>query len=82
MNLYLIYDKEYNLTKGGWKMSDFIPKQYKSEAITIRIDYDKLSRIDHAAAVFKLSRSKFINQCIDYALEHMLFQNDPQVGVH
>lgn len=52
-------------------MSDFIPKQYKSEPITIRIDYDKLSRIDHAATVFRLSRSKFINQCIDYALEHM-----------
>lgn len=52
-------------------MSDFVPKQYKSEPITIRVAFDKLSQIDRAAAIFKLSRSKFINECIDYALENM-----------
>ena len=53
------------------KMAGFIPKQYKKEPITIRISDDKLKIIDKAAADFDMSRSEFINQCIDYALEHM-----------
>ena len=52
-------------------MAGFIPKQYKKEPITIRISDDKLKIIDKAAADFDMSRSEFINQCIDYALEHM-----------
>ena len=52
-------------------MAGFIPKQYKKEPITIRIRDDKLKIIDKAAADFDMSRSEFINQCIDYALEHM-----------
>lgn len=52
-------------------MSDFIPKQYKKDPITIRIDFEKLEKIDRLAAEYDLSRSEFINQCISYALEHM-----------
>lgn len=52
-------------------MSEFIPKQYKKEPITIRIDFKKLNKIDMMAAGFNMSRSEFINQCIDYALEHL-----------
>lgn len=52
-------------------MSDFIPKQYKKEPITIRIDFEKLARIDEKSAAFNMSRSEFINQCIDYAMEHI-----------
>ena len=52
-------------------MSEFIPKQYKKEPITVRISYDKLEKIDRAALSFDISRSEFINQCIDYALEHL-----------
>lgn len=52
-------------------MSDFIPKQYKKEPITIRVSPDKLERIDKAAARFDISRSDFINQCIDFALENL-----------
>lgn len=52
-------------------MSDFIPKQYKKEPITIRIDFGKLERIDKLASIYNLSRSEFINQCINYALDHM-----------
>ena len=50
-------------------MSKFIPKQYKKEPITLRIDIEKLKEID--AAQYDLSRSAFINQCIDYSIEHM-----------
>ncbi|MGI6013647.1 MAG: hypothetical protein ACOX7K_05115 [Oscillospiraceae bacterium] len=52
-------------------MSDFIPKQYKKEPITIRISVEKLRMIDQAAEEFDMSRSAFINQCIDYALDHI-----------
>lgn len=52
-------------------MSNFIPKQYKKDPITIRMSADKLERVDSLALEFDLSRSEFINQCIDYALEHM-----------
>ncbi len=52
-------------------MSDFIPKQYKKDPITIRIDFEKLERIDKLASRYNLSRSEFINQCINYALAHM-----------
>ena len=50
-------------------MSDFIPKQYKKEPITIRINFDKLETVDKLAANYNLSRSEFINQCIDYVLK-------------
>lgn len=46
-------------------------KQYKREPITIRIDFEKLNNIDMLAASFDISRSEFINQCIDYALAHI-----------
>ena len=52
-------------------MSNFIPKQYKKEPVTLRIDFKKLEQIDKLAAKHNLSRSAFINQCIDYAIENM-----------
>lgn len=52
-------------------MSKFIPKQYKKEPITLRIDIEKLKEIDRLAAQYDLSRSAFINRCIDYSIEHM-----------
>ncbi len=52
-------------------MADFLPKQYTKEPITIRIAPDKLEQVDEAAARFNISRSEFINQCIDYALENL-----------
>ena len=52
-------------------MANFIPKQYKKEPTTIRISSDKLERIDKKAAEYNMSRNEFINQCIDYAMEHI-----------
>ena len=52
-------------------MADFIPKQYRKDPITIRLTPEKLESVDRAAADFHMSRSEFINQCIDFALEHM-----------
>ena len=59
-------------------MSDFIPKQYKKDPITVRMTFQKLEKIDQLAAAYKLSRSEFINQCVDYALEHMPLPQDEQ----
>ena len=52
-------------------MSNFVPKQYKKDPITIRIDFEKLEKIDTLSSKYNLSSSEFINQCIDYALDHM-----------
>ena len=53
-------------------MSNFIPKEYKTATITIRLNKEKIEKIDKLAAKSNLSRSKFISQCIDFALAHML----------
>ncbi len=52
-------------------MADFIPKQYKKEQISIRLAFETLETIDKLASEFNISRNELINQCIDYALDHM-----------
>ncbi|HIT01623.1 MAG TPA: hypothetical protein IAC21_02180 [Candidatus Enterenecus merdae] len=52
-------------------MAEFIPKQYKKEQFTIRMEQGILEQVDRLAGVYKLSRSEFINQCVAFALEHM-----------
>lgn len=55
-------------------MKNFIPKQYKNEQMTIRMTLDKLEKVDEIAGKYHLSRSAFINQCVDFALDHMMDQ--------
>ena len=52
-------------------MAEFIPKQYKKEQFTIRMEKDMLSKVDELAAKYDLSRSEFIVQCVHFAMEHM-----------
>ena len=52
-------------------MAEFIPKQYRKEQFTIRMEHDLLETVDQQAAKFKLSRSEFIVQCVQFALKHM-----------
>lgn len=52
-------------------MAEFIPKQYRKEQLTIRMERELLARVDQLAEDYKLSRSDFINQCVRFALEHM-----------
>ena len=49
-------------------MEFFIPKPYKKEAVTIRLDSRKIEQVDALAAHFSLSRSQLIKQCVDFAL--------------
>ena len=52
-------------------MRNFIPRPYKKEPITVRIDIDKLEKIDKYLIKYKLNRSEFINRCIDFALDNI-----------
>ena len=56
-------------------MAEFIPKQYKKEQFTIRMEKDMLSQVDELAANYDLSRSDFIVQCVRFAMEHMPHNN-------
>ena len=51
-------------------MAQFIPRQYKKEQFTIRMERETLKQVDRLAEEYKLSRSDFINQCVVFALEH------------
>ncbi len=55
-------------------MQNFIPKQYKKEVISLRIDSEKVRNLERLAEENHISRNEFIVQCIDYALQH--FQED------
>lgn len=57
-------------------MKNFIPKPYKKEPVTVRIDVDKLEKIDKLLKIYNLNRSEFINRCIDYAMENMPLPED------
>ncbi len=52
-------------------MNNFIPKPYKKEPITIRIDVDRLKEIDLRCTQYGTNRSEFINRCIEFAIENM-----------
>ena len=52
-------------------MAEFIPKQYKKEQFTIRMEEEMLKEVESLAAKYNLSRSEFIVQCVGFAMEHM-----------
>lgn len=52
-------------------MAQFIPKQYKKEQFTIRMDEEMLVNVDMLAGKYNLSRSEFIAQCVRFAIAHM-----------
>lgn len=52
-------------------MADFIPKQYRKEQFTIRMEHEMLEKVDKLAGEYGLSRSEFIVQCVRFAMEHM-----------
>ncbi len=61
-------------------MADFIPKPYKKEPITLRIDVEKLDKIERLAAKNGMNRSEFINRCIDFALQPQAKESEPDVS--
>jgi len=57
-------------------MAEFIPKQYKKEQFTIRMEQEMLARVDALANQYDVSRSDFIVQCVSFAMEHMPHASD------
>lgn len=54
---------------------NFVPQPYRKQQVTFRIETVKLERLERLLTPFGLNRSEFINRCIDYALEHMVFDS-------
>ena len=54
---------------------NFIPKPYRKDPVMVRIDIDRLKKIDELAVKYDLSRSGFINRCIEFALQHMVSED-------
>ncbi len=52
-------------------MQEFKPFKPEKEVISIRLNSELLKTVDSAAEHAQISRNKFINQCIAYALEHL-----------
>ena len=52
-------------------MEAFMPRKPDKEVISIRIPTDLLETVDKNAAKSDISRNEFINQCIQFALEHL-----------
>ena len=52
-------------------MSGFVPQKIDKEIISIRISTDMLKKLDKLSAKYEISRNEFINQCIQYATDHM-----------
>ena len=49
----------------------FSPKKEEKEVISIRMSIELLKRVDDSALMYDMSRNEFLNQCIQYALEHL-----------
>ena len=56
-------------------MPKFIPKPEVNEVICVRINSEKLKKIDAIAYQNNMSRNKFIIQCIDFAMENLDMPN-------
>lgn len=52
----------------------FIPKPYRKEVVTIRIGCERLEEMDQILARYQVTRSEFINRCIEFALENVSLQ--------
>lgn len=52
-------------------MQKFIPTKTEKEVISIRLESELLRTVDAAAEQAEISRNEFINQSIQFALEHL-----------
>lgn len=43
--------------------------------ISIRLDEEKLNKIEQVANKFDISRNELINQCINFALDNLKFES-------
>jgi len=56
-------------------MTKFIPIKSEKIVISIRMENEKINRIDEIASKIDISRNELINQCLDFALENLEFDS-------
>lgn len=54
-------------------MAKFIPIKSEKVVISIRLENEKINKIDELASKIDISRNELINQCLDYALNNLEF---------
>lgn len=51
--------------------------------VSVRMDINRINKIDEIAGKIDISRNELINQCIEYALNNLEFEdNKEQIKVH
>ncbi len=61
-------------------MEKFIPTKNEKVVISIRLEIDKLNKIDDISNKINISRNELINQCLNYALENVEFSKKKELG--
>jgi len=57
-------------------MVKFIPTKSEKIVISIRMENEKINKIDEIANKIDISRNELINQCLDFALENLEFNKN------
>ncbi len=52
-------------------MEMFVPKKSDKEVISVRLSAQLLNSVDEHAEKYKISRNELINQCLQFALDHI-----------
>ena len=55
-------------------MVKFIPTKSEKIVISIRMENEKINKIDEIASKINISRNELINQCLDFALKNLEFE--------
>lgn len=55
-------------------MKKFIPTKSEKIVISIRMENEKIDKIDEIANKIDISRNELINQCLNYALDNLDFK--------
>jgi len=76
MNILIISIKEYNYIRERDNMKKFIPVKSEKIVISIRLENEKINKIDEIATKIDISRNELINQCLDFALKNLEFKKE------
>ena len=51
--------------------------------VSVRMSINKINKIDEIANLIYISRNELINQCVEYALNNLEFEdNEEQIKIH
>ena len=75
MNILIISLIKYNYIKRVLLYDKIYTNKNEKIVISIRIENEKINRIDEIASKIDISRNELINQCLDFALENLEFSS-------